>query len=93
MKIRTFLFFVILINLFSCSDNDDDNQSENCLDFTFFEEYASANFEMGFSTWIYDQNLQAINNTYQFINNNSTIYSEQIDNSIPWGAWINNTAL
>jgi len=93
MKRYFLLFAVIVIGFFSCSDDDDGNQNEKCFDSTFFSEYPSKNFEMGFSTWAYAPSLESINSTYQFINNNSTIYSEQIDNNIPWSTWINNATL
>jgi len=87
----TVLFVFLLLG---CSDNnDDDNLPNKCIGPKFFNEYSTKSFAMGFSTWIYAANLNAVNNTYQFINNNSNIYSEQIDNSIPWSAWINNSSL
>lgn len=48
---------------------------------------------MGFTTWSYGPNLEDVNNTYSFIANNSDIYTEHIDNSIPWNAWINDLTL
>lgn len=93
MRNFNLLSLLILVLLIGCSDKDDDDLPNKCNDPKFFNEYSTKSFYMGFSTWVYAPNLLAINNTYQFINNNSDIYSEQIDNSIPWNAWINNTAL
>ncbi|OJJ22231.1 hypothetical protein BKI52_08800 [marine bacterium AO1-C] len=46
---------------------------------------------MGFSTWAYDATNNARNDTYAFIAANADIYSEQVDDKIPWQALINNT--
>lgn len=54
---------------------------------------AERDFKMGFTTWSYGPNLQDVNETYSFIGNNSDIYAEHIDNSIPWNAWINDLTL
>jgi len=48
---------------------------------------------MGFSTWIYAPTIASKNNTYQFISENADIYSEMLDDKIPWDAWINDTPL
>jgi hypothetical protein len=48
---------------------------------------------MGFTTWSYGATAQDVNNTYTFIENNTDIYTEHIDNKIPWNAYINNFAL
>ncbi len=50
-------------------------------------------FMMGFSTWAYALEANAVAETYQFIEQNSEIYSEHIDNKIPWDSWINATTL
>ncbi|WP_291866264.1 hypothetical protein [Maribacter sp.] len=34
-----------------------------------------------------------VNNTYPFIENNADLYTEQMDNKIPWDAWINDVTL
>jgi len=93
MAKKIVLLTIIMIFTIGCSDSDDNDPNKDCLAPDFFDEYISKNFEMGFSTWIYAPTLQAVNNTYQFLSDNSNIYSEQIDNSIPWDAWINNTTL
>ncbi len=54
---------------------------------------SSRNYLMGFTTWAYDLTSEAVNDTYQFLNNNGDIYCEHIDSRIPWNAWINSTAL
>lgn len=50
-------------------------------------------FKMGFTTWPYGPSLQDVNDTYTFIENNADIYTEHIDNNIPWNAWINDQTL
>lgn len=82
------LFFIALF--LGCNENEID---KNCTTQNFFAEYPSRNFNMGFSTWIYAPNEQAKQDTYLFVSNNSDIYSEHIDDKIPWNAWINNTPL
>lgn len=48
---------------------------------------------MGFTTWPFGPNLQDVNDTYSFIEDNSDIYVEHIDNKIPWNAWMNDLTL
>ena len=87
------LFLFVIIILIGCSDTSNEDQKENCNNSAFFDEYSAKNFEMGFTTWIYAPTEQAKNNTYKFIKENSNIYSEHIDNDIPWSAWINDLVL
>lgn len=56
-------------------------------------EIDSRNFQMGFSTWPYGPDLNDQDSTYDFIGKQSDIYSEHIDDRIPWSAWMNGTAL
>lgn len=51
------------------------------------------NFNMGFSTWPFGPHKADKNATYNFIAANSDIYVEQIDDKLPWSAWINSTQL
>lgn len=50
-------------------------------------------FKMGFTTWSFGPNLNDVNETYAFIENNADIYTEHIDINIPWNAWINDIDL
>lgn len=50
-------------------------------------------FKMGFSTWSYGHEDADKIETYSFINNHADIRSVQMDDKIPWNAWINNSAL
>lgn len=86
----------LIFSSISCKENEKiilDNPSASCATENFFSDYTSKNFKMGFSTWSYAPTQEAVEGTYQFIENNSDIYSEHIDNKIPWQAWINDTAL
>ncbi len=87
MKYKLLFFIALFIG---CDKNEID---KNCTTQNFFAEYPSRNFNMGFSTWIYAPNEHAKIDTYQFIRNNSDIYSEHIDDNIPWNAWMNNAPL
>jgi hypothetical protein len=93
-KILKTILFISLELLISCSENNDNKPDVlDCVNPEFFSEYSSRNFNMGFSTWGYALTKESINNTYQFIEQNSDIYSEHIDNKIPWNSWINDLPL
>ena len=83
----------VLLN-YSCGENDGITSTpNNCNATDIFSDYSSRNFKMGFTSWSFGPNQQDVDDTYQFIENNADIYSEHIDNKIPWNAWINNLAL
>lgn len=44
---------------------------------------------MGFTTFPYDFSIEAVNSTYSFIEQHADIYSEHIDDKIPWEALLN----
>ena len=48
---------------------------------------------MGFSTWSFGPQLSDRDATYDFILDNGDIYSEQVDDRIPWLSWMNNEPL
>ena len=48
---------------------------------------------MGFSTWSFGPEISDKDQTYQFILEHGDIYSEQVDDRIPWLAWMNNDPL
>lgn len=89
--IITLLLPVISLLLHSC-DKDDNNLIPDCPDNSSLEIINERGFKMGFSTWSYGPLSSDLESTYQFILNNADIYSEQIDDKIPWSALINNTA-
>lgn len=69
--------------LLSCNKEDD----------VISELPSQRNFQMGFSTWSFGPLESDRNETYDYIQNNGGIYSEQIDDKIPWASWINDTPL
>ncbi len=87
------LLMLIITTLFVSCNNEEENPSVDCTHNDFFCEYSSRSFNMGFSTWAYAPRVESVDSTYQFITNNSDIYSEQIDFKIPWNAWINGLPL
>lgn len=76
MRFYFSLIFVALL-FFSCSKEEVNVEKRN--------------YKMGFTTWPYDFSIEAVNSTYSFIEKNADIYSEQIDDKIPWEALLNNT--
>ncbi len=76
------LILLLFIAISSCSS---DNTTSEHLD--------TRSFKMGFTTWSFGPNIQDVDDTYAFIENNADIYAEHIDSSIPWNAWINNQSL
>lgn len=76
------LSLLIVLSLSGCSD-DEPNVTP----------VSSRVFGMGFTSWSYGPTLEDVNNTYSFIADNADIYSEHIDSSIPWSAWMNNESL
>ncbi|WP_338768318.1 hypothetical protein WAF17_07560 [Bernardetia sp. ABR2-2B] len=78
MKIYFALLFSLLF-LISCSKDN--------------VEAEKRNYKMGFTTFPYEFSIESVNGTYNFIEKNADIYSEHIDNTIPWEALINQTEL
>ena len=91
-KSNFLLFFLIVLSACKKDEVQDlDNQNNNHSD--FFSEYDTKNFDIGFTSWPYAPTIESIDNTYNFIANNSDIYCEHIDNNIPWDSWINDLPL
>lgn len=88
MPNKILLFIALAFTCFSSCKSDDDAE-----ELAPMNEQKQRSFKMGFSTWPFASSLGAVDSTYQFIFNNGDIYSEQIDNRIPWDAWINGTPL
>ena len=88
------LILTSTILLASCGKEDPaPTDIENCPANPFADNFSIRNFRMGFSTWSYDATLDGRNQTYSFLRNNGDVYSEHIDNKIPWSAWMNGTDL
>ena len=60
-----------------------------CDEVGFFDNETAKNFAMGFSTWSYGPTINNKLDTYNFISSFADIYSEQVDDKIPWKSWIN----
>lgn len=84
-----FLGSSIIILSFGCENNESNSNQEA----VFFQEFDSRSFKMGVSSWPYAPTLDAVDDTYQFINSTTDIYSEHIDAQIPWNAWMNDLSL
>lgn len=82
---------VILVCLLSFCKDDNIDEPVNCEDNVSLEVIGSRSFNMGFSTWSYGPSQSDVDDTYQFISTNADVYSEQIDDKIPWDALINDT--
>src|SRR6187455_82080 len=89
MKLRAILLAFIIV---SCSDN---NTTPPCPDTNNLDAVFSSpkSFYMGFTTWPYNNEVEAVMDTYRFIEDNADMYAEFLDNQIPWSSWINNTPL
>lgn len=83
MKLKSILFLTITLVLFGC-------KKEETTSDPIVEARA---YKMGFTTWSYGPTLEAVDNTYEFIENNGDIYTEHVDNMIPWNALINEEPL
>jgi hypothetical protein len=88
---KNLVFLIIIVFSAGCSKNEPD--VETCTNDHSLDVIEQRNFSMGFSTWSFGTTWADRDATYQFIADNADVYSEQIDNKIPWSAWINNTAL
>ena len=86
-----FILILLLVQTVAQSCDNDNAPSKD--EKAFFSEYESRNFSMGFTSWSFGPNPQDVANTYNFLAQNSDIYTEHIDNKIPWKAWINDTKL
>ncbi len=87
MKKLQIILSVLFLSLACNKTITDSCEYDNSLDVI-----TQRNFLMGFSTWCFGPWEKDKEETYQFISQNSDIYSEQIDYKIPWQALINNTA-
>lgn len=98
IKLNLPILLITVGLLFNCEEKEEDSIQEPDVDNVECSteeslEIPSKSFNMGFSTWSYGPDVSDRDDTYDFISDNADIYSEQIDNKIPWNAWINNTDL
>lgn len=95
LQYRMTLIILVLILVQGCK-NDDDNSNPPPASMDSNKELPEIDqrsFKMGFSTWSYGPTFENREDTYNFISANSDIYTEQIDDKIPWEALINNQTL
>lgn len=90
---KKLMLFTLIACLWSCDDSDSNSRDDLCEFNDKIEDLSSRSFKMGFSTWSFGPDIDDQESTYGFIKSNADIYSEQIDDKIPWGAWINGTVL
>jgi hypothetical protein len=98
MKIHLLLSLGILLTFAGCKKDDPEeptgsSPTVDCPENSALDEIENRNFEMGFTTWPYDATVESVDNTYDFLSNNGSIYCEHLDNRIPWDALINDTSL
>ena len=93
MKNKLPYIFLIFWLTIGCKEDKDPNIPANCENENPLSIISQRNFEMGFSTWSFGPYESDKATTYQFIKDNADIYSEQIDDKIPWSAWINGSTL
>ena len=68
-------------------------EEDECEDDHSLDVINQRDFNMGFSTWSFGPDLEDKEDTYAFISENADVYSEQIDNHIPWNPNIEKTPL
>ncbi len=87
-----FLLGICSLAFVACNEENPAPDAQKCTTSTVLANNAKRAFRMGFSTWAYGAETSAKNDTYAYIAANADIYSEQIDDKIPWQALFNDTA-
>ncbi|MFZ6051814.1 hypothetical protein [Halocola ammonii] len=98
MKSHLILSLAILLTFAGCKKDDpeeptDSTPTNDCPENAALDEIENRNFGMGFTTWPYEATQERVEDTYDFLGNNGSIYYEHLDNRIPWDAFINDTSL
>ena len=78
---QVFIIFAMVLLLTACKKDS----PEEVID--------ERNFKMGFTAWPYGPTVEAVNDTYDFIFANGDIYTEHVDDRIPWDELIAGTFL
>lgn len=84
-----FILFAVAL-LMSCEE--DRTKPYTCDSDHSLDSMTSRSFKMGFTTWTFGPDVEDMEATYQFINEHADIYSEHLDEAIPWKALLNHTA-
>ncbi|MEO1451609.1 MAG: hypothetical protein AAFV07_18915, partial [Bacteroidota bacterium] len=90
MTLRIFALIPLLLCL-ACKPSS--VSPETCTTNPDLQEKVNRPFRMGFSTWSYGATNADKTDTYQFILQHGDIYSEQVDDRIPWQAWMDGNPL
>ena len=89
---HTILLILVIVFAISC-EQDDIDIPVDCPTSVELENQVNRSFKMGFSSWSFGPEVSDKDETYQFILEHGDIYSEQVDDRIPWLAWMNNEPL
>ncbi|VAW94891.1 hypothetical protein MNBD_GAMMA21-2567 [hydrothermal vent metagenome] len=87
MKYLKYIFFINFLLLLSCGGGGGDGAADSST-----PEVPTRSFYMGFTPWPYDSTLNAVNITYQKIQQHGDIVHHQIMQGIPWDEAFNSTA-
>ena len=90
---REFLWLCSIFIFSSCEKSVPIDENLGCEATDQLELFGSREFYMGFTSWPYAPSLEAVDDTYGFLEEFADIYSEHIDMNIPWQAWINDLSI
>ncbi|MEL6535233.1 MAG: glycosyl hydrolase 53 family protein [Bacteroidota bacterium] len=82
---------VLVLLLIACDATSPINF--DCTTESELDNIATRTVSMGFSTWSFGPRAADRNETYGYIKSHGDIYSEQVDDRIPWRAWMQGTDL
>ena len=93
--LRSCLIILVGLLLVTCEENNAPVLPEelDCILNLELTDIRQRNFGMGFTTWPYGPEPEQLQSTYEFVATNSDVYSEQLDENIPWRAWMNEEEL
>jgi len=89
--LKLIFYILFALTLFSACENEP-SKPELCDSDQSLDVVTSRSFKMGFTTWSFGPDAEDVEATYQFINGHADIYSEHLDEAIPWKALLNHTA-
>ena len=92
MKYYLMLALCVLV-ISTCKENPTEPDMPRCERIEALEGISIREFNMGFSTWSYGPDISDKDDTYSFLAQYGDIYSEQVDDRLPWQSWINGTEL
>ena len=94
-KLIATILFIYCVIFAACEKEDpvDTEPDKKCTSDNALDIIETRDFLMGFTTWPYGPDVEDVAATDTFIKNYGDIYTEHIDDKIPWDAWINDTPL